>query len=188
MLRSTFTRQPLQRFSRSLHSTSFLLSKQDTPLTHPSLVSDPPIAHPSTASDPWPLKPPPLPPAPTLPPHIKTMDDLLEMPHPEGRDNEPTEVLRKRLVYESRKRGILEMDLILSTFAQQRLNSLNDRQLREYDRFLTLPDWTIFYYVTGKAEAPEPWKSSEVLRELLHHSANKQKEVRSMPALETEKQ
>jgi len=62
------------------------------------------------------------------------MDDLLEMPHPEGRDNEPTEVLRKRLVYESRKRGILEMDLILSTFAQQRLNSLNDRQLREYDR------------------------------------------------------
>jgi len=80
------------------------------------------------------------------------------------------------------------MDLILSTFAQQRLNTLDDRQLREYDRFLTLPDWTIFYYVTGKAEAPEPWKSSEVLKELLHHSANKQKEVRSMPALETEKQ
>ena len=55
-------------------------------------------------------------------------------------------------------------------------------------QFLTLPDWTIFYYVTGKAEAPEPWKSSEVLKELLHHSANEQKEVRSMPALETEKQ
>jgi len=134
MLKTSIARQTLRNSTRSLHSTRLVLSKKDTPLTHPSLVSDPPVANPSTASDPWPLKPPPLPPAPTLPPHIKTMDDLLSMPHPEGRDNEPTEILRKRLVYESRKRGILEMDLILSTFAQSRLSQLNDRQLREYDR------------------------------------------------------
>jgi len=53
-------------------------------------------------------------------------------------------------------------------------------------QFLTLPDWTIFYYVTGKAEAPEPWKSSQVLQDLLNHSANKGKEVRKMPDLELE--
>jgi hypothetical protein len=29
--------------------------------------------------------------------------------------------------------------------------------------------------VTGKAEAPEPWRSSAVLSDLLHHSANKGK-------------
>ncbi|GAA5907752.1 succinate dehydrogenase assembly factor SDH5 [Sporobolomyces salmoneus] len=180
MLRLSSLRAP---FRRSLH-TSLRLS--ESPLTHPALLRDPPAADPSSSSDPWPLQPPPLPEAPPLPAHIKTMSDLLATPHPEGRDDEPTETLRKRLVYESRKRGILEMDLILSTFAKERLEGLNDRQLREYDRFLTLPDWTIFYYVTGKAEAPEPWKSSEVLSELLNHSANKGKEVRRMPDLELE--
>lgn len=129
-----------------------------------------------------------MPEPPKLDPAIKSMDDLINSPHPEGRDREPTETLRKRLVYESRKRGILEMDLILSTFARDRLANMSDRQLREYDRFLTLPDWTIYYYVTGKAEAPEPWRSSAVLSDLLHHSANKGKTVRRMPDLDPESQ
>ena len=62
------------------------------------------------------------------------MAELLASPHPEGRDAEPTETLRKRLVYESRKRGILEMDLILGTFAKTRLEGMQDHELREYDR------------------------------------------------------
>ncbi|GAA5916409.1 hypothetical protein JCM8208_000908 [Rhodotorula glutinis] len=156
----------------------------DSDKTHPALVKDPPVANPSADTDPWTIKVPPMPEPPQLDPSIRTMDDLIASPHPEGRDNEPTETLRKRLVYESRKRGILEMDLILSTFAKDRLAVMSDRELREYDRFLTLPDWTIFYYVTGKAEAPEPWRSSEVLGELLHHSANKGRTVRRMPDLE----
>ncbi|BGP24373.1 mitochondrion DUF339 protein [Rhodotorula toruloides] len=155
---------------------------------HPALVKDPPVANPSSATDPWTIKTPPMPEPPKLDPSIKTMDDLVNSPHPEGRDHEETETLRKRLVYESRKRGILEMDLILSTFAKERLPEMSDRELREYDRFLTLPDWTIFYYVTGKAEAPEPWKSSQVLHELRNHSANKGKSVRRMPDLEVKKE
>lgn len=75
-----------------------------------------------------------MPEPPKLDPAIKSMDDLINSPHPEGRDREPTETLRKRLVYESRKRGILETDLILSTFARDRLANMSDRELREYDR------------------------------------------------------
>ncbi|GAA5858158.1 hypothetical protein JCM9279_003774 [Rhodotorula babjevae] len=168
---------PLSHFSSSA-------APPDSDKTHPALVKDPPVANPSADTDPWTIKVPPMPEPPQLDPSIRTMDDLIASPHPEGRDNEPTETLRKRLVYESRKRGILEMDLILSTFAKDRLAVMSDRELREYDRFLTLPDWTIFYYVTGKAEAPEPWRSSEVLGELLHHSANKGRTVRRMPDLD----
>lgn len=51
-------------------------------------------------------------------------------------------------------------------------------------QFLTLPDWSIYYYVTGKAPAPEPWKSSWVLSELLGHAENKGRTVRRMPDLE----
>ncbi|GAA5844422.1 hypothetical protein JCM3766R1_006389 [Sporobolomyces carnicolor] len=179
---ATTTRAGRVRVSSRLVHSSSRLSESDR--THPALVRDPPVANPSAASDPWPLRPPPMPESPPLPRGVETMQDLLATPHPEGRDDEPTETLRKRLVYESRKRGILEMDLILSTFANERLQHLDDRQLREYDRFLTLPDWTIFYYVTGKAQAPEPWASSRVLQDLLDHSANRGKQVRRMPDLE----
>ncbi|GAA6027318.1 hypothetical protein JCM8097_002588 [Rhodosporidiobolus ruineniae] len=176
--------RPFSATSTSRSSSSASDPAGDSDRTHPALVKDPPVANPSAATDPWTLERPPMPQPPKLHPSIKTMDDLVNSPHPEGRDNEPTETLRKRLVYESRKRGILEMDLILSTYAKERLPEMSDRELREYDRFLTLPDWTIFYYVTGKAEAPEPWKSSVVLADLLEHSANKGKTVRRMPDLE----
>ncbi|BGP15874.1 hypothetical protein JCM10213_003697 [Rhodosporidiobolus nylandii] len=176
-------RTPARSFAASAFSRSSSSDAGDDKV-HPALVADPPTSNPSSATDPWTLKHPPMPEPPKLHPSIQTMDDLIRSPHPEGRDNEPTETLRKRLVYESRKRGILEMDLILSTFAKERLPEMSDRELREYDRFLTLPDWTIFYYVTGKAEAPEPWRSSVVLSELLDHSANHGKTVRRMPDLE----
>lgn len=128
---ATTTTRAVRVSSRLVHSSS-RLSESDR--THPALVRDPPVANPSAASDPWPLRPPPMPESPPLPRGVETMQDLLATPHPEGRDDEPTETLRKRLVYESRKRGILEMDLILSTFANERLQHLDDRQLREYDR------------------------------------------------------
>ncbi|KAG0667156.1 succinate dehydrogenase assembly factor 2 [Rhodotorula mucilaginosa] len=197
MLRSLTSRAPAfarPRLASSLPGRAFAVwtprssssssSSSSDDRIHPALVEDPPVANPSTETDPWTLKTPPMPEPPKLDPAIKSMDDLINSPHPEGRDREPTETLRKRLVYESRKRGILEMDLILSTFARDRLANMSDRELREYDRFLTLPDWTIYYYVTGKAEAPEPWRSSAVLSDLLHHSANKGKTVRRMPDLD----
>ncbi|SCZ99323.1 BZ3500_MvSof-1268-A1-R1_Chr3-1g05947 [Microbotryum saponariae] len=157
-------------------------SSTDSDLTHPALLKDPPAENPSTATDPWTLQPPPLPPSPM--PEM-TMSQLMSTPHPEGRDEEPVEVLRKRLVYESRKRGILEMDLILSTFAKKWLAELSERELREYDRFLTLPDWSLYYYVTGKAPAPQPWKRSWVLQALLDHAENRGRSIRRMPDLDT---
>lgn len=39
-----------------------------------------------------------------------------------------------RLIYQSRKRGMLENGLLLSTFAKKYLNDFDDEQLRLYDR------------------------------------------------------
>ncbi|KAG9296862.1 hypothetical protein G9A89_006817 [Geosiphon pyriformis] len=55
-----------------------------------------------------------------------------------------------RLTYQSRKRGILETDLLLSTFASLHLKNLTDTQLDEYDALLSIPDWDIYYLATGK--------------------------------------
>lgn len=50
------------------------------------------------------------------------------------RHNESIESLRARLVYQSRKRGMLEGDLLLSTFAAENLPHMTQEELLEYDR------------------------------------------------------
>ncbi|XWW96386.1 hypothetical protein V2A60_004360 [Cordyceps javanica] len=55
---------------------------------------------------------------------------------------------RARLLYQSRKRGILESDLVLSTFAAQHLPTMTTAQLTEYDLFLDENDWDIYYWAT----------------------------------------
>ncbi|KAI9167681.1 tryptophanyl-tRNA synthetase [Paramyrothecium foliicola] len=55
---------------------------------------------------------------------------------------------RARLVYQSRKRGTLESDLLLSTFAATYLPNMTSAQLDQYDRFLDENDWDIYYWAT----------------------------------------
>lgn len=52
------------------------------------------------------------------------------------------------LADQSRKRGILESDLLLSTFADVYLGDMSPEQLEEYDRFLDENDWDIYYWAT----------------------------------------
>ena len=56
--------------------------------------------------------------------------------HPEGRDmKEDTETMRSRLVYLSRKRGILEMEMLLSTFIDAgKLKHMSREDMQQYDR------------------------------------------------------
>ena len=55
-------------------------------------------------------------------------------PNPLPRPGESTETMRARLVYQSRKRGTLENDLLLSTFAQEHLGTMNAEELSEFDK------------------------------------------------------
>jgi succinate dehydrogenase assembly factor 2 len=57
-----------------------------------------------------------------------------------------------RLVYQSRKRGMLENGLLLSTFAARYLQDMDEKTLSDYDRLINLPtnDWDIYYWATGK--------------------------------------
>lgn len=59
-----------------------------------------------------------------------------------------------RQIDQSRKRGILESDLLLSTFASRHLPTMTERQLQEYDKFLDENDWDIYYWATQEAKDP----------------------------------
>jgi|ERR1700722_14395471 len=76
-------------------------------------------------SDPWIL--------PNTPEHLNattTSQDFQPLP----RSNETIETMRARLLYQSRKRGILETDLLLSTFAKDHLGHMERVELTEYSK------------------------------------------------------
>ncbi|KAI1761634.1 DUF339-domain-containing protein [Hypoxylon sp. FL1150] len=67
---------------------------------------------------------------------------------PMKRTGEDDGTMRARLVYQSRKRGTLESDLLLSTFADTYLPNMTRDQMAELDRFLDENDWDIYYWAT----------------------------------------
>ena len=67
------------------------------------------------------------------------------------------EVARKRLVMRSMRRGIKEMDLILSDFARRRLGDFDADRLALYQALLEESDLDIYRWVSGQAAAPAPF-------------------------------
>lgn len=118
--------------------------------------------------------------------YIDENNEVVIKVQPLNRTGETDEKMRKRLVYQSRKRGILETDILLSRFAKKHLDSLNRKQLEEYDKLLDELDWDIYYWATENysiTPLPDKWKDSEVLKILQKYSKNSEKEILRMPAL-----
>ncbi|VUC27673.1 unnamed protein product [Clonostachys rosea] len=69
---------------------------------------------------------------------------------PLRRVGEDDKTKRARLLYQSRKRGTLESDLLLSTFAATHLPTMSSQQLQEYDLLMDENDWDIYYWATQR--------------------------------------
>ncbi|CAH2352928.1 succinate dehydrogenase assembly factor 2, mitochondrial [[Candida] railenensis] len=105
---------------------------------------------------------------------------------PIERTGESIDIKRARLVYQSRKRGILESDLLLSRFAKKYLKTFSLEELDEYDKLLDEPDWDIYYWATKNYDVtplPEKWQNSKILKLLQEDAKNKEKEILRMPNL-----
>ncbi|XP_038051296.1 succinate dehydrogenase assembly factor 2, mitochondrial-like [Patiria miniata] len=104
-----------------------------------------------------------------------------EIPIPEWKqpENESIELKRARLLYQSRKRGMLENGLLLSTFAARYLPALNDAQLEQYDQLINKPnnDWDIFHWVTEHKPTPDEYQG-DVMDLLKEHVSNVNMESR----------
>jgi len=71
--------------------------------------------------------------------------------------SEDRETKTKRLRMRSMRRGIKEMDVILSAYAKAQLAQLSDDDLALYDRLLSENDHDIYGWITGQSEAPETY-------------------------------
>ncbi|XP_044125842.1 succinate dehydrogenase assembly factor 2, mitochondrial [Bufo gargarizans] len=103
----------------------------------------------------------------------------IQLPVWKERKNEKTEVKRARLLYESRKRGMLENCLLLSLFAKKYLITMTEAQMSQYDRLINEPsnDWDIYYWITGAQEPPEEF-NNEIMDLLKEFAKNRDMEQR----------
>ncbi|XP_077375172.1 succinate dehydrogenase assembly factor 2, mitochondrial [Festucalex cinctus] len=114
--------------------------------------------------------------------------DLIEIPLPpwEERSGEPIDIKRRRLLYESRKRGMLENCILLSLFAKRYLNTMSETQLQQYDRLINEPsnDWDIYYWATEAQPTPDVYQG-EIMDMLKEFTKNRNQEQRlDAPSLE----
>ncbi|XP_069757757.1 succinate dehydrogenase assembly factor 2, mitochondrial [Narcine bancroftii] len=116
------------------------------------------------------------------------MTDIVQIPLPPWieRTNEPLDTKRARLLYESRKRGMLENCILLSFFAKKYLNVMTEKQLSLYDNLINKPtnDWDIYYWMTETKPTP-PEFDNEVMTLLKEFAKNHNMEHRAgQPALD----
>lgn len=125
-----------------------------------------------------------------IPQNPPVSSDSVEMKIlPIKREGEDISTKRARLIYQSRKRGILELDLLLSKFAKKHLSSLSMEELDEFDTLLDESDWDIFYWATKNFDVtplPKRWENSSILKLLQEESENREKEILRMPELSKE--
>ena len=63
----------------------------------------------------------------------------------------------KKLKMRSMRRGIKEMDLILTAFAEANLADMDTAALDQYDALLNENDQDLYQWVTGQVAAPIPF-------------------------------
>ena len=63
----------------------------------------------------------------------------------------------KRLKMRSMRRGIKEMDLILSAFADANLARMDEAELSLFDALLNENDQDLYKWVTGQVATPAPY-------------------------------
>ena len=60
--------------------------------------------------------------------------------------NEELEIFKKKLLYRASYRGTKEMDILLTSFVKKYLNTFNDEQLKELEKFLKFEDEIIYNF------------------------------------------
>ena len=62
---------------------------------------------------------------------------------------------RKRLLYQSRHRGMQELDLLLGRFAERFLDGMSDGQLDRFEAVIVENDLDLLDWITGREALPE---------------------------------
>lgn len=78
------------------------------------------------------------------------------------------EKMKKRILYQSKERGLLENNLLLGTFVEKHLATLDEEKLAQYDKLLQQTDLDIFAWISGNKTCP-PELDNQIMQMLRKH-------------------
>ena len=84
--------------------------------------------------------------------HLELPDDL--------------DIRRKRLVYRSKQRGWMEVDVLLGTWAAQNVESLSIAELDQFEDFVNEETIDIYNLITLKTDIPEKFINNDVVKRI----------------------
>ena len=93
--------------------------------------------------------------------------------------DESREIKAKRLLWQSRKRGISENDLLLSTWFKEAEPEMSDEDLDTYSKLINsdVNEWDLFYWISKTKPVPEEY-DTKIMHSLQKHCANDKREER----------
>ncbi|KAI6242727.1 putative syntaxin-3 [Aphelenchoides fujianensis] len=96
----------------------------------------------------------------------------------------PVETLRSRLYYQSKKRGILENDILIGGFADHELGRLSESEMHEYDRVINGEHnkWNLtrIYFISGKKEPPADLSTNSAFKKMVAYADSLEAEGRPL--------
>lgn len=94
--------------------------------------------------------------------HLR-LPDLKDIPaaslDPTQSETSNLDIRRKRLIYRSKQRGWLEVDLLLGTWAHENVPKLAQSELDEYERFVNMETIDIYNVITLRLDVPQHMKT-----------------------------
>lgn len=89
------------------------------------------------------------------------------------------DLMRSRLIYQSRKRGILENCIIFTSFSDKYLKTFDYTQLKKYDALINseFDEWELYAWAIGSKPIPEEFNND--IMSLLKNHVNKQDHKRT---------
>lgn len=83
-------------------------------------------------------------------------------------------VRRRRIIYRSKQRGWLEVDLLLGTWAMENADKLTTQEMDEYEILLEEETIDIFNYVSGKDALPPHLAGLGIVKKLQQYAFSAQ--------------
>ena len=81
----------------------------------------------------------------------------------------PASVVRKQLLYRSKQRGWLELDLIMGSWAEQHLAALSDDELQQYEAVVRRENPDLMKWLVERAEVPAD-ANNAVMQQLIAYA------------------
>jgi antitoxin CptB len=82
------------------------------------------------------------------------------------RSTDGLDARRRKLLFRSWHRGMREVDLILGSFADARIDALTEAELEQYESLLEVSDTILLPWLTGEQPIPER-EQSTILHQII---------------------